>query len=457
MLRFALLFGVLCLAICRSQFPELRGSLIEVNASTTLNIHLIPHTHDDIGWLKTVDQYYYDSEKQITPMGVQYILDSVLPVLNLDPKKRFIYVEIGFFQRWWNQQTSAIQNVVRQLIQSGQFQFINGGYCMNDEADVYYEDSIDQMYLGHKFLLDTFNVIPEVGWHIDPFGHASAQAALFAQMGFTSFFVCRLDYQDKNTRLQNQGMEMVWIPNTSQGIENAIFTHATYYEYASPAHFDFDILTTDQPIRDDATLEDYDVPQRADEFVAWFRQMQQGYKTSHLMHTAGEDFHYLAAAINFKNYDKLFSYIQSVSGYNVNLAYSTPSEYIRSIYPLGQTYPTKSDDFFPYANVINAYWTGYFTSRTAVKGLVRREGKLLQAAKRLATQLIWQKSSTFVLNNFIQVDKALYQLEEAMAIAQHHDAVTGTEKQAVAEDYKLRLAKGENAVNQVSFLTLVGF
>jgi len=49
----------------------------------------------------------------------------------------------------------------------------------------------------------------------------------------------------------------------------------------------------------------------------------------------------------------------------------------------------------------------------------------------------------------------LYQLEEAMAIAQHHDAVTGTEREAVAEDYKLRLSIGENSVFQVSIFEVV--
>jgi uncharacterized paraquat-inducible protein A len=27
-----------------------------------INVHLIAHSHDDVGWLKTVDQYFYGSK-----------------------------------------------------------------------------------------------------------------------------------------------------------------------------------------------------------------------------------------------------------------------------------------------------------------------------------------------------------------------------------------------------------
>jgi hypothetical protein len=30
-----------------------------------INVHIIPHTHDDPGWLKTFDQYFYGSNSTI--------------------------------------------------------------------------------------------------------------------------------------------------------------------------------------------------------------------------------------------------------------------------------------------------------------------------------------------------------------------------------------------------------
>jgi Alpha mannosidase middle domain len=45
------------------------------------------------------------------------------------------------------------------------------------------------------------------------------------------------------------------------------------------------------------------------------------------------------------------------------------------------------------------------------------------------------------------------EIDEAMGIVQHHDAVSGTERQAVTEDYALRLSDGITAAT-VSFPTL---
>ena len=77
-----------------------------------ITVHLVSHTHDDTGWLKTVDQYHYGDFNNIQKAGTQYILDTVIKELNEDPKKKFIYVEIAFFHRWWNEQNENTRNLV---------------------------------------------------------------------------------------------------------------------------------------------------------------------------------------------------------------------------------------------------------------------------------------------------------------------------------------------------------
>lgn len=51
--------------------------------------------------------------------GVQYILDSVVDQLLKNPDRRFIYVETAFFYRWWKQQSSSMQQTVKQLVNEG--------------------------------------------------------------------------------------------------------------------------------------------------------------------------------------------------------------------------------------------------------------------------------------------------------------------------------------------------
>ncbi len=50
---------------------------------------------------------------------MQYILDSVVAALDQNPDRRFIYVEIAFFWRWWNEQTEDIRNKVKGFVNDG--------------------------------------------------------------------------------------------------------------------------------------------------------------------------------------------------------------------------------------------------------------------------------------------------------------------------------------------------
>jgi hypothetical protein len=47
-----------------------------------INVHLVPHTHDDTGWQITVDQYFYQD--------VYYVIDTVVSQLQKDPHRKFM-------------------------------------------------------------------------------------------------------------------------------------------------------------------------------------------------------------------------------------------------------------------------------------------------------------------------------------------------------------------------------
>ncbi|XP_026811581.1 lysosomal alpha-mannosidase-like isoform X3 [Rhopalosiphum maidis] len=415
-----------------------------------LNVHFIPHTHDDVGWLKTVDQYYFGTNSSIQLAGVQFILDSVVNELAKDPNKRFIYVETAFFWKWWVDQSEETQSIVKDLVASGRLEFIGGAWSMNDEAASNYVSIVDQFTWGLRKLNDTFGECgrPHIGWQIDPFGHSRQMATLFSQFGYDGLFFGRLDFEDKIQRLTNKTAEMIWQSSPNIGSSADLYTQVLYNYYSAPDGFCFDIVCGVNPIVDDIRSPEYNVEAKANRLIEYVKKQSSQYRSNSVILTMGEDFQYTSAAINFRSMDKLIKHINSkqASGSKVNAIYSTPSCYLKAVNDQKITFPTKQDDFFPYKSDKHSYWTGYFTSRPTQKYYERRGNNHLQTCKQLAVQSL----------TGAKYEPKITVLRETMGVMQHHDAITGTEKQHVANDYARLLSEAIEECEDASCTILSG-
>ncbi|XP_036596650.1 lysosomal alpha-mannosidase-like [Trichosurus vulpecula] len=437
--------GMLVLWLLLVQHTRSCGyELCPATQPSMINVHLLPHTHVDVGWLQTMDEYYFEDQSDDPHKCVQHILDSVVSALLANPSRCFIFAEMAFFVRWWQQQPAPRRQAVQQLVSQGRLQFVNGGWVMNDEATTYYAAIIDQMSLGRHFLSDTFGDCgrPRVAWHIDPFGHSREQASLFAQMGFDGYFLGRLDYQDKQRREKELEMELVWRASANLRPPQAdLFTSILPNVYLPPEGLCWDPLCS---VREENLVADNRASPdpRTDEVINHFLEVAvvqaQRYGSNHTVMTMGSDFFYSNASRWFDNLDKLIQLVNAKQseGSLINVLYSTPACYLWELNKANLTWTVKQDDFFPYADGPHQFWTGYFTSRPALKRYERLSHKFLQVCNQLEA-LAGPAASQGPYGRA----RSIY-LRKAMAVAQHHDAVSGTSKQRVANDYVKKLAEG---------------
>lgn len=174
-------------------------------------------------------------------------------------------------------------------------------------------------------------------------------------------------------------MEFIW--HSSQN--SSIFTDVLFWQYGSPqGGFDFDVASSANfdPICEDKESPLYNIKEKADELYKWFQLVGLFYKGHHVAHTFGGDFQYGAAGITFQNSKLLIDYINSRPGeYGMRMIYSTPGNYIKSLHRQNKTYPKNNYDFFPYRDLleVSSWWTGFFTSRVALKSMIREYGRYI--------------------------------------------------------------------------------
>eukprot|EP00197_Chlamydomonas_leiostraca_P005276 CAMPEP_0202881492 /NCGR_PEP_ID=MMETSP1391-20130828/36615_1 /ASSEMBLY_ACC=CAM_ASM_000867 /TAXON_ID=1034604 /ORGANISM="Chlamydomonas leiostraca, Strain SAG 11-49" /LENGTH=274 /DNA_ID=CAMNT_0049564191 /DNA_START=36 /DNA_END=857 /DNA_ORIENTATION=+ len=252
-------------------------------------------------------------------------------------------------------------------------------------------------------------------------------------------------------RAKRGELEVVWRGSPSFGACADVLAHNYFTgNYGPPDAGDFffefryDWKTIAQPIVDDDSGHN-NVKQKVDLFVRTIEEWSKAYPGRDVLMLMGNDFTYTSAMSWFRNLDRLIHYVNKDG--RINLLYSTPSKYVEAKKAHTQEpFALKGDDFFPYADLEHAYWTGYFTTRATKKHYTRVMASYLQAVRQaqayahLYGMTTEQYAGGPVVGSIEGGD--LDALDEAVALLQHHDAITGTEKQAVVGDYVRRLYNG---------------
>jgi len=89
-----------------------------------------------------------------------------------------------YLQMWYVRQDQKTKDQLKTLIQNGQFEVASGSWSSFDEACPSFEDMINNLMIGHNFLMREFQYTPKVAWNIEAAGHSASAARIFSQLGY---------------------------------------------------------------------------------------------------------------------------------------------------------------------------------------------------------------------------------------------------------------------------------
>mmetsp|Transcript_17308 Transcript_17308/g.26701 ORF Transcript_17308/g.26701 Transcript_17308/m.26701 type:complete len:139 (+) Transcript_17308:527-943(+) len=123
-------------------------------------------------------------------------------------------------------------------------------------------------------------------------------------------------------------------------------------------------------------------------------------------------------------------------GFHFNFKYSSASEYLSVLNNEKIKFSTKTDDMFPYSMGPKGTWSGYFSSRPNSKSYFKKASAHFRAFSQLLSAQAFNSTA-----DFEEIREARDQSLDAMSVAQHHDAITGTSKEFVNRDFVDRVDK----------------
>ncbi|XP_013106959.1 alpha-mannosidase 2 [Stomoxys calcitrans] len=424
---------------------NIKYDTLQYNDHHKLKVFVVPHSHNDPGWIKTFEDYYEHETK--------HILFNALRHLRENPDMKFIWAEISYFSRFYQDLGENNKEELKKLVKNGQLEFVSGGWVMPDEANSHWQNMLLQLTEGQHWLKKYLNVTPTSSWAIDPFGHTPSMPYILKKSGFENALIQRTHYSVKKELASKRNLEFYWRQLWDDTGETELFTHMMpFYSYDIPhscgpdpkicCQFDFKRVSgfgLSCPWRvPPQTISDRNVAQRAELIVDQWKKKAELYRTNVVLFPLGDDFRYSQSTeweVQRLNYEALFSHINGERKYFVEAKFGTLQEYFDAVHEeqrqKARTFPTLSGDFFTYADRADNYWSGYYTSRPFHKRMDRVLTHYVHSAEMLSAWHSWDASVKF--------DEMLEDARRQLSLFQHHDGITGTAKTHVVEDYANRM------------------
>lgn len=338
-----------------------------------LKVFVIPHSHNDPGWLKTFEGYFHSQTKEI--------LDNVVEKMTEFKQMKFLWSEISFLSKWWEHAHPTKRQLFKQLVTEGRLEIVTGGWVMTDEATVNLYSMIDQLVEGHQWVKAHLGVVPKSSWSIDPFGHGSVLPYILQASSISGMVIQRIHFGWKKWFADHQKGDFKWVQRWDPLQKYGIRAHNAPWDIYSIKHscgpfpqvclnFDFRNISGEysENYLISTPINSQNVKQKAELMLEQYGRTASLFTHNVAMISLGDDFRFhrpIEWDQQYQNYMKLFEYINANKQvYNADVQFGTVSDYFKELEERSYQYPTLSGDFFVYSDIFSegrpAYWSGYY-------------------------------------------------------------------------------------------------
>lgn len=382
-------------------------------------------SHWDPNWLFTAGEYF--------ERFVRFNLDQALEALQQE-LRRIYSVECMFFLHMYWDRYPEKQAVIREYVNNGRLRLTSSGVTTADTIVPIAEAILRDLLIGQEWLrANGMQQEPKLAYFTDSFGCTPALPSLLNAAGFDRTAITRVDgmyfmgcdlESAKNfprpgssaERLLKQERSLDFIWRDQNGAE--LLTHWNAYTYGQGDMLAFTGLSRVYLVRVAfASRSDAHVARRIQEYTA---QLSPYSRTPYLYCPIGFDFVEPIPELTslLDRYNQIHYPKTGVWVVNAGLDdYLSLIEFYKDTLPVLQLDP-------------NPYWTGFYTARPTLK---QRGGKLV-------SDLLLAEKLSFHPQNHLAQQNIAARLEEAWwraAVSNHHDFITGTPPDRVAEEEQI--------------------